>query len=101
MKVRVHTLGWVGDIARAAGEEASASIHSVLELDGHVYPDVTRIAVVSGSEDFTKVIVTLIPGELETVVHDGDSWKALLQDARDPDGAERRQPYRAWLRRRK
>jgi hypothetical protein len=70
----------------------------ILEVDGHIIPNVTRVAVVSSGEQFTKLVATMYPGELETVVHDADSWAALVQDHDDPEGAPHRRRYREALR---
>lgn len=97
MKVKIHTQGWVGSRSKDAGEEADASIHAVLEIDGMVIVNVTRIATICSNDGFTKVVATLIPGELETVVHDAASWKALVQDAAQPEGKTTRALYRDGL----
>lgn len=101
MNVKIHTQGWVLDRPKGEGEEATGSIHVVLELDGKVFLEVLRVETVFAADDFTEVVAHLVPGELDTIVHDKNSWDALCQDARDPAGAERRAPYRVWLRDRK
>lgn len=100
MKVRIHTQGWKDDHGKAVGEEATGSIGVLLELNGMVISEVTRVATVVGTDGFTKVVATLIPGELETVVHDADSWEELTQDIGHPRRAEYRNGLRQLLGRR-
>lgn len=83
MNVKIHTQGWVGDRSTEEDEEATVSIHCLLELDGIVYDAVSRAAIICSNQDFTKLVVTLIPGSLETVVHDKDSWEELCAYARN------------------
>jgi hypothetical protein len=97
VKVKIHTQGWIADRSKEEGEEAQASLYVLLELDGKLISEVTRVATVHSNEGFTKLVVTLIPGELETVVHDRDSWAALCQDADDPQGARIRALFRKGL----
>lgn len=80
----------MADRAKGDGEDAAASIYVCLELDGQLFLDVARVAVVASNSGFTKVVATLIPGELETVVHDQESWLKLVEIAE--------QPRRAWYR---
>ena len=93
MKVKIHTQGWVGDAPKDEGEEADGSIHVLLEVDGVVFDAVTRVAVIASNDSFTKIVATLIPGELETVVHDRDSWDELLAFSRN----SRTRAYRGRL----
>lgn len=84
MRVKIHTQGWVGDHGQEQGEEAGASLHVLLELDGQLIDAVERVAVVASNNTFTRVVATMYPGELETVVHDQDSWNELVAYAQNP-----------------
>ena len=75
MRLKIHTKGIRGSRTRKDNELAGALLHSVIEIDGQLIEEVTRVAVISSGDSFTKVIVHLVPGEIEYVSHTEESWQ--------------------------
>lgn len=78
MDVKIHTKGIAGSAVRKPDEEAGALFGGILEIDGAVYDLVTDIVLKTG-EDFATVTATLVPGDVEVVNHDQESWDALME----------------------
>lgn len=74
MKLTIHTKGIVGSAVRREDEESRAMINCVIEIDGHMIEDVTRVRVLHSADEFSTVLVRLIPGEVETIAHTAESW---------------------------
>lgn len=80
MELKIHTVGITGSHETKPGENPGVQFHSILEIDGCFYDQVQNIRVLSGGEEFTTVMVRLLPSKLEYVNHDADSWKAMIDE---------------------
>lgn len=78
MDIKIHVQGIATDHVREPDEESGALFAGLLELDGNVYDRVADIKLEAG-ETFTTVVATLIPGDVEIVNHDSETWAALLE----------------------
>jgi hypothetical protein len=79
MRIKVHVEGIKGSARADEGQEPSALFNGVLEVDGHLIEEVTRIEAVFVGGDFTTVKPHLIPGSFEVVAHTKESWPELLK----------------------
>lgn len=92
MRVKVHVEGLKGSGVIEKGEEPSALLNGVLEVDGVLIEEVGTIEVIFAGGDFVTVKPHLMPGAFEVVTHDRESWPRLIQEideARAMSGASR------------
>lgn len=82
MHIKIHTQGWRGSSARKEGEEASGLFNGILEVDGELYAEVTDIKCNFSGANFATVDVTFIPGDVDVVNHNDDTWSKLIQEMR-------------------
>lgn len=82
MKMKIHTRGFNGSAIRQKGEESSAMLGAILEIDGHLIEEVTRVRVLHAADDFTTVMVRFIPGEVETIAHSAETWAQIIEELR-------------------
>lgn len=78
--IKVHTQGITGSRMIRKGEEADGLFAGLLEIDGEIYDRVNDIEVKFG-EEFATVTATFIPGHVEVVAHNEDSWKKVCGKA--------------------
>ncbi len=78
MRLKIHTRGWVGSRQKTEGEESAAMVNAVIEIDGHVISEVSRVRVLAGADEIVTVMVRLIPGELDVIAHTEETWKELF-----------------------
>lgn len=79
MKVTLHHQGWTGSRPRAPDEEPDAALGLLVEIDGLLIDRALNARVISRGNDFAMVTLRLIPGDIETIVHDAESWDELVK----------------------
>jgi hypothetical protein len=79
MDVKVHVLGFRGDAAVQEGEEPTALLHGVLEIDGHLLSDVGKIEVIFRGGEFAVVKPHVLASAFEVVRHTRESWDELSE----------------------
>lgn len=80
MRMTIHTKGIKGSGMIEEGEEANVMFAAqVLEIDGHLIDQITRIRVLHAPDEISTVLVRFVPGSLETIAHTKESWKELME----------------------
>lgn len=79
MRIKVHVEGIKSTSAAKEGEEPSALLHGVLEVDGHLIEEVGEIEALFRGGELVSVRPRLFPGSFEVVSHTDESWPRLLQ----------------------
>lgn len=90
MRVKVHVEGIKGSGGIKEGEEPAALFYGLLEVNGVMIEEVTKIEVVFSGSDFAVVKPHLVPGSFEVVTHTKESWAELIQQLTEQrDGAHK------------
>ena len=79
MNLKIHSKGITGSAITMPGEKPAASFGCVIEIDGKIVEEVSSVRVLHRGNEFATVMVRLLPGELEELVHDADGWADLMQ----------------------
>lgn len=79
MNMKIHTKGIKGSGMIKEGENPSVMFSAILEIDGVLIDEVTRVRVLHGADEITTVMVRMFPGTLDTIAHTDTSWKELIE----------------------
>jgi hypothetical protein len=77
VEVVIHTLGWTNDHASREGEEPSALLHSIVEINGQIVPGAVRAKIEAEGGDFATVTIVVAPSRVRVVACSEDEWAAL------------------------
>lgn len=85
MRAALHTQGWSGSEPTEPGEEPTALLHGVLQLDGH-FVENAKVKFETDGNGFAMLTAELLVVGFDVIVHDTESWKQMQAAIEDQNG---------------
>lgn len=79
MRVVLHVQGIAADHVAHEGEETTALMHGLLEVDGYLLDEAGKVEVTFEGGSFLTVKPLLLPGSFEVISHTEESWPELVK----------------------
>lgn len=73
----IYSQGWDGDRAVESGEEPSALLNCVVEINGGIIPGARAVTLKAEGGDFTTASIEVIPSSLVQVSCGPEEWRAV------------------------